>query len=67
MSERGDPKEDYGNVSGNTGEFTDEAREAYRLLRLLDERQRGLVLCWFCSACHRYVGPGDGCTCERDE
>ncbi len=41
--------------------------EAWWLLRQMMEEQRGLVLCWFCRACHRYVGPGDSCTCERDD
>jgi len=41
--------------------------EAYRLLMLLTEEQRGLVLCWFCSGCWRYVGPGDVCHCKNDE
>jgi hypothetical protein len=46
---------------------TFEMREAYRLLRSLTDEQRGLVLCWFCKSCWRYVGPGDTCHCENDE
>ncbi len=60
----------YGPIKGdpnNPGQPTPEAQEVSRLLMLLGETQRGLVLCWFCRACHRYVGPGDHCTCERDE
>ena len=41
-------------------------REAFRLLLEMSEGDRGLVLCWFCSACHRYVGPGDSCHCEAE-
>jgi hypothetical protein len=40
--------------------------EALRLLRSMTESERGLVLCWFCSACRRYVGPGDSCDCENE-
>lgn len=39
------------------------AREAFLLLMSLSEEQRGLVLCWFCNGCNRYVGPGDACRC----
>ena len=44
-----------------------EAQQAYHLLKQLSERQRGLVFCWFCKHCHRYVPPGDHCTCSCDE
>jgi hypothetical protein len=47
--------------------ITLEMAEVSRLLMGLNEAQRGLVLCWFCNGCRRYVGPGDSCTCERDE
>lgn len=60
----------YGPVNGDPnhlGRPTPEAQEAMRLLLLLGEVQRGLVLCWFCGACYRYVGPGDTCTCRNDE
>jgi hypothetical protein len=36
-------------------------------LQTMTEEQRRLVLCWFCSGCQRYVGPGDACHCENDE
>jgi hypothetical protein len=48
-------------------DVTPEMRQARALLMGLTEEQRGLVLCWFCSSCRRYVGPGDSCNCERDE
>lgn len=57
----------YGTVGERDFAPCAEAVEAHRILLSLSERQRGLVLCWFCSACHRYVGPGDHCVCERDE
>jgi hypothetical protein len=41
--------------------------QAYALLRAMTEAQRARVLCWFCSSCWRYVGPGDSCTCTRDD
>jgi hypothetical protein len=46
---------------------TPEMRRAYALLLGMTEGQRGRVLCWFCDGCRRYVGPGDSCTCMRDE
>lgn len=46
---------------------TPEMNQTFDLLLGLSEAQRGLVLCWFCSDCYRYVGPGDHCTCMRDE
>jgi hypothetical protein len=60
----------YGPIEGDPndpGKPTREAQEAHRLLMLLGETQRGLVLCWFCSGCYRHAGPGDYCTCQRDE
>jgi len=43
--------------------YTDEMRGIFlKLMRLTDE-QRGLILCWFCPDCARYVGPGDECHC----
>jgi len=36
-------------------------------LLVMTEHERGLVLCWFCNGCHRYVGPGDSCHCINDE
>jgi hypothetical protein len=47
--------------------YTAEMRQARALLMTMTEEQRGLVLCWFCSSCRRYVGPGDRCTCAYDE
>ena len=46
---------------------TAEMSEAMTLLEGLSENRRGRVLCWFCPACHRYVGPGDSCTCQAEE
>jgi hypothetical protein len=48
-------------------DITAEMRQAYTALRAMTEEQRGRVLCWFCDDCRRYVGPGDHCTCSRDE
>lgn len=48
-------------------DFTDDMREAFRLLMSMPNEMRGRVLCWFCDGCCRYVGPGDYCTCQRDE
>ncbi len=42
-------------------------RLAFDTFMKMTEHERGLVLCWFCSACHRYVGPGDACHCSNDE
>lgn len=47
--------------------ISDEVRQAFQCLKALSEFDRGLVLCWFCKYCHRYVGPGDSCTCTKDE
>jgi len=47
--------------------LTPEMRRCYRLLLDMNDEQRGQILCWFCRGCNRYVGPGDSCTCERDE
>lgn len=46
---------------------TPQMSECFRLLKLLTEEQRPLLLCWFCPDCWRYVGPGDTCHCENDE
>lgn len=46
--------------------YTPAMREAFRLLMTMTETQRGFVLCWFCSACRRYCGPGDYCHCADD-
>jgi len=32
---------------------------AFAALRRLSVTQRGLVLCWFCPWCHRYLPPGE--------
>lgn len=34
-------------------------KQAMDALMALTPHERGLVLCWFCRACHAYVGPGD--------
>jgi len=64
-----DSDEPYGHIDGDPAvcDPCPEAWQAYWLLKSLSERQRGLVLCWFCSSCHRFVPPGDYCTCARDE
>jgi len=61
------PETAYGHISGPPGQTVPETRDAFRLLLLLSEQQRNLVLCWFCGACHRYVGPRDICHCNNDE
>ncbi len=38
---------------------TETMREARRALLALNLIQRGLILCWFCPACHEYIGPGE--------
>lgn len=38
-----------------------EVKEAFRALYRLTPDQRAQVLCWFCSQCHKYVGPGESC------
>jgi hypothetical protein len=48
-------------------DYTPEMRQAFQLLKGLTEHQRGMVLCWFCKGCDRYIGPGDYCNCMRDE
>lgn len=40
-------------------------RAAFQALLELTDEQRGLVLCWFCDACHVHVGPGDAHKCEH--
>lgn len=57
----------YGHINGPPGQTVPETRDAFRLLLLLSEQQRGLVLCWFCGSCYRYVGPRDICHCNNDE
>jgi hypothetical protein len=47
--------------------ITPDVRKAFAALYKLTDDQRGLVLCWFCDSCHRYVGPGDNCRCGDDE
>jgi hypothetical protein len=42
-------------------------REVFRLLMMLTDHERELVLYRFCNSCRRYVGPGDRCDCCRDE
>lgn len=49
---------------GGYGPVTPELQEAMDRFRRLSGDQRAAIACWFCSACWRYVGPGDGCTCE---
>lgn len=48
-------------------DITPEMKLALSTLKSLTEIQRGRILCWFCSGCYRYVGPGDYCHCENDE
>ena len=40
---------------------------AMTALKTLTDEERGLVLCWFCRGCDRYVGAGDTCHCMNDE
>lgn len=40
---------------------------ALACLKACDEATRGLVLCWFCRGCSRFLGPGEDCHCENDE
>lgn len=47
--------------------YTEEMKNTFLKLMRLSDRQRGLILCWFCQGCHRYVGPGDCCHCMNDE
>jgi hypothetical protein len=47
--------------------YTPDMRQAFNLLLKLTEEQRGLILCWFCNGCKRYMGPGDYCYCDNDE
>ena len=47
--------------------ITPAMRDVMALLRQMTDEQRGLIFAWFCRGCNRYVGPGDSCTCERDE
>lgn len=42
-------------------------RQVFQLLFDMNQWDRGLVLCWYCKFCHRYVGPGDYCNCAKDE
>lgn len=46
---------------------TTETAKALRLLRAMTEAQRGIVFAWFCRGCCRFIGPGESCTCERDD
>jgi len=39
--------------------------KAMEALMALTPHERGLVLCWFCDACHEYVGPGDDHRCTQ--
>ncbi len=48
-------------------EATPEMKQAMALLMGMTEMQRGLLLCWFCPGCRRYMGPGDYCHCRNDE
>ena len=41
--------------------------KAMSALRDLTEWERGYVLCWFCSTCQNYVGPGETCTHQEGE
>lgn len=37
---------------------------AMQTLLVLSPFERGQVLCWFCDACHEYVGPGNDHRCK---
>jgi hypothetical protein len=39
--------------------------QAMDALLSLNADERGLVLCWFCDACHEYVGPGRTHRCTK--
>jgi hypothetical protein len=28
-------------------------------LRSMTEHERGMIFCWFCPVCHKYIGPGE--------
>lgn len=46
--------------------YTAQQREAYRLLKSLNEAEREAVLCWFCH-CGAFIEPGAGsCKCTRE-
>lgn len=42
-------------------------RQAFQAMKALTNHERGLITCWFCHHCGRYVGPGDSCHCCDDE
>ncbi len=46
---------------------TPEMAQAFALLLAMTDSQRARIFCWFCWHCSRYVGPGDWCSCARDE
>lgn len=48
-------------------ERTLRVQEVYQRFKELTDWERGLVACWFCKHCHRFVGPGDSCHCANDE
>ncbi len=50
-----------------TEDRAEKIRQAFQCLMALTDDERGLALCWFCRGCNRHVGPGDHCTCMRDE
>ena len=35
--------------------------KAYEALKALAPLERGLVLCWFCDLCRKYIPPGKAC------
>lgn len=41
--------------------------EAFRALQALTPDQRGLVLCWFCAQCFKYIPPGESCIHDDPE
>lgn len=46
---------------------TDAVRVAFAAMKVLTDDERGEVMCWFCSGCFRYIGPGVTCHCMNDE
>jgi len=34
-------------------------------LDALTPHQRGFVMCWYCPACHEFIGPGKKFTCGK--
>lgn len=48
-------------------ERADLIRMTYLAFKSLTDGERGMIACWFCQGCWRYVGPGDVCHCMNDE